>query len=41
MGSLAVFYGGEQSHNDIDDLLVDLKVMNQLIRSQGFGAKHD
>ncbi|NHB96163.1 5-bromo-4-chloroindolyl phosphate hydrolysis family protein [Photorhabdus stackebrandtii] len=27
--------------NDIDDLMVDLKVMNQLIRSQGFGAKHD
>ncbi|OCQ52251.1 5-bromo-4-chloroindolyl phosphate hydrolysis protein [Photorhabdus australis subsp. thailandensis] len=27
--------------NDIDDLRVDLKVMNQLIRSQGFGAKHD
>ncbi|OWO81408.1 hypothetical protein B5C26_14595 [Photorhabdus luminescens] len=27
--------------NDIDDLLVDLKVMNQLIRSQGFGAKDD
>ncbi|MEK9498460.1 5-bromo-4-chloroindolyl phosphate hydrolysis family protein [Photorhabdus sp. P32] len=27
--------------NDIDDLLVDLKVMNQLIRSQGFGVKDD
>ncbi|NHB59658.1 5-bromo-4-chloroindolyl phosphate hydrolysis family protein [Photorhabdus sp. RW14-46] len=27
--------------NDIDDLLVDLKVMNQLVRSQGFAAKYD